>query len=194
MTRLIYLGPPGAGKGTQAKKISNLCHVPHVSTGDTLRTAVAQQTDLGKKAELYMKAGDLVPDELIFGLISERLVGDEAGLGWILDGFPRNVEQASFLDGLLAEIDQKFDCVVNLDVPDEVIVSRLIQRGQQEHRSDDTEATIRHRLDVYRQETEPLIDFYRNRQALVSVNGNQPIEAVTYELIEVLGLKHRGQD
>ncbi|NER79211.1 MAG: adenylate kinase [Leptolyngbya sp. SIO1D8] len=186
MTRLIFLGPPGAGKGTQAKQISNLCKVPHISTGDILRAAVAQQTDLGKKAEFYMTAGELVPDELILGLIGERLTANDTEAGWILDGFPRNVDQASFLDELLAEIDQPFECVVNLDVPDEVIVSRLVQRGLQEGRSDDTESTIRHRLDVYRQLTEPLIDFYRNRQKLVSVDGNQPVEVVTSELLKVV--------
>jgi len=194
VTRLIFLGPPGAGKGTQAKQLSRVCAVPHISTGDTLRTAVAQQTELGKKAEFYMKAGNLVPDELIFGLIRERLAAGDAASGWILDGFPRNVEQAAFLDELLAGISQKFDCVVNLDVPDEVIVSRLIQRGREQGRSDDTESTIRHRLDVYRQETEPLIDFYRNRQVLVSVNGNQPVEEVTEELLKVLGINPSDQD
>ncbi|MBE7386089.1 MAG: adenylate kinase [Leptolyngbya sp. SIO1E4] len=186
MTRMIFLGPPGAGKGTQAKHLSNLCKVPHISTGDILRAAVAQQTDLGKKAKFYMNAGNLVPDELILGMIRERLTADDTTLGWILDGFPRNVEQAAFLDELLTEISQPFECVVNLDVPDEVIVSRLTQRGLQEGRADDTEETIRHRLEVYRQRTEPLIDFYRNRQQLVSVDGNQPIEVVTDDMLKVV--------
>ena len=183
---MIFLGPPGAGKGTQAKHLSNLCKVPHISTGDILRAAVAQQTDLGKKAKFYMNAGNLVPDELILGMIRERLTADDTTLGWILDGFPRNVEQAAFLDELLTEISQPFECVVNLDVPDEVIVSRLTQRGLQEGRADDTEETIRHRLEVYRQRTEPLIDFYRNRQQLVSVDGNQPIEVVTDDMLKVV--------
>ena len=189
MTRLIFLGPPGAGKGTQAKQISKLCNVPHISTGDILRTAVAQQTDLGKKAEFYMNAGELVPDELILGLIRERMTADDTAQGWILDGFPRNVEQAAFLDELLIELNQPLECVVNLDVPDEVIISRLVQRGLQEGRSDDTEETIRNRLDVYRQRTEPLIEFYRNRQRLVSVDGNQLVEVVTGELLKILDLK-----
>ncbi|MBF2034120.1 MAG: adenylate kinase [Leptolyngbyaceae cyanobacterium T60_A2020_046] len=186
MTRLIFLGPPGAGKGTQAKYISDLCSVPHISTGDILRAAVADQTELGKKAEFYMNAGDLVPDELILGLIRERLMADDAKAGWLLDGFPRNVEQATFLDALLSEIQQPFDCVVNLDVPDEVIVARLIQRGHEQGRSDDTEATIRTRLQVYRERTEPLIDFYRSRQQLVSVDGNQTIEVVTEALKKIV--------
>ncbi len=185
-TRLIFLGPPGAGKGTQAKKLSDLCGVPHIATGDILRAAVAHQTELGKKAQFYMDAGELVPDDLILGLIRERLTAEDTANGWILDGFPRNVDQAAFLDELLLAINQPFECVVNLDVPDEVIISRLIQRGQQEGRSDDTEATIRHRLEVYRQLTEPLIDFYRKRQKLVSVDGNQPVEVVTEQLLKVV--------
>ncbi len=186
MTRLILLGPPGAGKGTQAKRLSDFCNVPHISTGDILREAVAQKTELGQKAELFMTAGELVPDELILGLIRERLTDDDTAGGWILDGFPRNVDQAAFLDTLLDEIDQPFECVVNLDVPDEVIIHRLVQRGEQEGRSDDTEATIRHRLEVYRERTEPLIEFYRARQKLVSVDGNQPIELVTDALMKVV--------
>lgn len=186
MTRLIFLGPPGAGKGTQAKQLSDNCQVPHISTGDILRAAVAQQTELGKKAQFYMDAGELVPDELILNMIRERLTAEDALKGWILDGFPRNVEQAAFLDELLQEINQPFECVVNLEVPDEVIISRLVQRGQQEGRSDDTEATIRHRLEVYRERTEPLIDFYRSRQQLVSVDGNQPVKKVTEDLLKVV--------
>jgi len=186
VTRLIFLGPPGAGKGTQAKQLSRTCQVPHISTGDILRAAVANGTELGKKAQFYMDAGELVPDELIINLIRERLIDDDALSGWILDGFPRNVEQAAFLDNLLQEIHQPFECVVNLEVPDEVIVSRLVQRGQEEGRSDDTEATICHRLEVYRERTEPLIDFYRSRQQLVSVDGNQPVEDVTEDLVKVV--------
>lgn len=186
MTRLIFLGPPGAGKGTQAKHLSGSCEVPHISTGDILRSAVKNQTELGKKAQFYMDAGELVPDELIINLIRERLTSEDASEGWILDGFPRNVGQAKFLDQLLVEIEQPLECVVNLEVPDEVIIARLLQRGQQEGRSDDAEETIRHRLDVYRESTEPLIDFYRNRQQLVSINGNQPIEVVKNDLVEAI--------
>ncbi|NJN20229.1 MAG: adenylate kinase [Leptolyngbya sp. RL_3_1] len=186
MTRLVFLGPPGAGKGTQAKQFSELCAVPHISTGDILRSAVSQGTELGKKAQFYMNAGELVPDDLILDLIRERLSSPDVAPGWLLDGFPRNVEQAVFLDTLLEEIGQPFECVVNLDVPDEVLVSRLVQRGLQEGRADDTEETIRNRLEVYRQRTEPLIDFYRSRQQLVSIDGNQPIEVVTEELNKIV--------
>jgi adenylate kinase len=186
VTRLIFLGPPGAGKGTQAKLLSHSFKVPHISTGDILREAVAQKTELGQKAEAFMIAGELVPDDLILGLIRERLVTEDALRGWLLDGFPRNVDQAAFLETLLDSINQPFDCVVNLDVPDEVIINRLLQRGQAEGRADDTEETIRHRLEVYRERTEPLIEFYRHRQKLVSVDGNQPIEAVSDELLRVV--------
>ena len=186
MTRLIFLGPPGAGKGTQAQTLSRDCDVPHISTGDILRSAVANATELGKKAQFYMDAGELVPDELILNMIRERLAEDGALSGWILDGFPRNVEQAAFLDELLKEINQPFDCVVNLEVPDEVIISRLVSRGKEEGRSDDTESTIRNRLEVYRERTEPLIDFYRSRQQLVSIDGNQPIEDVNEDLAKVV--------
>lgn len=158
--------------------LSQACHVPHISTGDILRVAVAEQTNLGKKAAFYMNAGELVPDELILDLIRDRLGKSDADSGWILDGFPRNVPQATFLDTLLEDIQQPCEFVVNLDVPDEVLVARLLSRG----RADDNESVIRNRLEVYRNQTEPLIDFYRDRQQLVSVDGNQPVESVTDEL------------
>ena len=158
------------------------CSVPHISTGDILRAAVANGTELGKKAEAYMSAGELVPDALILDLIRERLAQDDAQSGWVLDGFPRNVPQAEFLIKLLDQIEQPADVVANLDVADEVIVTRLLKRG----RTDDQESVIRHRLEVYRQQTAPLIDFYRDRQQLVSVDGNQPTEAVYASLKSVI--------
>ena len=178
MTRLIFLGAPGAGKGTQAKLIANLCRIPHVSTGDILRAAVENQTSLGLQAKLYMNKGDLVPDQLVFALIQERLNNHDAQEGWILDGFPRNVAQAEFLDSLLNEIDQPCDYVVNLDVPDDVLVQRMLERG----RTDDTEEVIRNRLKVYREQTSPLIDFYSKRKKLAVVNGDQLLDGVTDNL------------
>lgn len=178
MTRLIFLGPPGAGKGTQALLLAKDCEVPHISTGDILRSAVAVGSELGQKAEQYMSAGELVPDELILDLIQERLGQDDTQAGWLLDGFPRNVPQAEFLQKLLEQIEQPVDFVVNLDVEDDVIVARLLQRG----REDDEESVILNRLQVYREQTEPLIDFYRSRQQLVSVDGNQTMDVVHADL------------
>jgi adenylate kinase len=174
VARLIFLGPPGAGKGTQAQRLAHLSNLPHISTGDILRSAVAQKTDLGLKARSYMEQGELVPDQLILDLVRQRLSQFDTQVGWILDGFPRNVDQAAFLD----EIDQSCDHVVNLEVPDEVLIDRLLKRK----RPDDTEEVIRRRLEVYREETAPLIDLYRDRQQLVSINGNQPVESVTTDL------------
>jgi len=182
VVRLIFLGPPGAGKGTQANVLAETCKVPHISTGDILRGAVASSTDLGMKAKGYMDRGELVPDDLILNMVGNRLDEEDTRLGWILDGFPRNVSQAKFLDVLLEQISQQYDCVVNLDVSDEVIVSRLLDRG----RDDDNESVIRTRLSVYREQTAPLINFYRDRQMLVSVDGNQPVEDVTACLSKVI--------
>jgi adenylate kinase len=174
VTRLDFFGPPGAGKGTQAALLANDCEVPHISTGDILRSAVTAGSKLGQKADHYMSAGELVPDDLVLDLIEERLGQEDAKQGWLLDGFPRNVPQAEFLQKILEQIDQPADFVVNLDVEDAVIVARLLQRG----RKDDEESVILNRLEVYRQQTEPLIEFYRDRQQLVSVDGNQTMEAV----------------
>lgn len=179
---MILLGPPGAGKGTQAKTLSDFWKIPHISTGDILRHAVSNQTPLGQKAQSFMDRGELVPDQLVVDLIRERLNQQDASGGWILDGFPRNVTQADFLDLLLSEIEQPYDRVVNLEVPDEVLVTRMLGRG----RKDDTEETIRRRLDVYRQQTAPLIDFYSHRNHLSSVNGNLPMEEVTEELKQIM--------
>jgi adenylate kinase len=181
MTRLIFLGPPGAGKGTQAKFLADVLNIPHISTGDILRSAIAQATDLGQKAQSYVDKGELVPDELLLDLIRERLNQPDAQTGWILDGFPRNVNQASFLEQLLQELNQSCHCV-NLEVPDEVLVARMLGRG----RKDDNEDTIRRRLEVYRNDTEPLIGFYRDRSVLKSINGDRSVEEVTESLKQLV--------
>ncbi len=178
MTRLIFLGPPGAGKGTQAQNLAHTFKIAHISTGDILRSAVAQETELGLKAKSYMEQGELVPDQLILDLVRDRLQQPDAVSGWILDGFPRNASQAAFLESLLQEINQDCNSVINLEVPDDVIIERLLSRGRQ----DDNEEVIRHRLEVYREQTTPLIDFYQKRDRLVSVNGNQPVDSVTAAL------------
>jgi len=182
VARLIFLGPPGAGKGTQAKILAEAQKVPHISTGDILRNAVAQQTPLGQKAQSYMDRGELVPDQVMLDLVRDRLGHADVTTGWILDGFPRTAVQANFLDELLQEIHQACDRVVYCDVPDEILVRRLHERIKKEGRSDDSEDVVRHRLEVYRQQTAPLIDFYRARQQLVTIDGNQAVEVVTAEL------------
>ena len=187
MSRLIFLGVPGAGKGTQAMILSESQGIPHISTGDILRAAVKKQTALGLEAKGFMDAGNLVPDSLVINMIRERLQEPDALKGWILDGFPRTLEQAGFLEKLLQEINQVCDRTVNLDVEDEIVVKRLVERGKESGRSDDTEATIRHRLQVYRDLTEPLIAFYQSRGLLVTVNGDQPMDAVTTALKTAIG-------
>ncbi|PPS45220.1 adenylate kinase [Chroococcidiopsis sp. TS-821] len=183
MTRLIFLGAPGAGKGTQAQTLAHHRNIPHVSTGDILRQAMQKQTPLGVRAQDYVSRGELVPDQLVNDLVEERLDEPDAQDGWILDGFPRKVSQAFFLDELLQQKQIHQDVrVINLEVPDDVLIARLLGRG----RADDNEEVIRRRLEVYREQTAPLIDFYRDRQQLVSVNGNQSLEEVTAELLNVI--------
>jgi adenylate kinase len=182
VTRLIFLGPPGSGKGTQAQILAEQLNIPHISTGEILRQAMIEQTPLGIKAQSYVNSGELVPDQLVQDLVKERLSQPDTKSGWILDGFPRKVTQAVFLEELLEKLYQGGEGVVNLDAPDDVVVTRLLSRG----RKDDTEEVIRRRLEVYRTETAPLIDYYRDRQKLLSVNGNQSQEQVTTELKKVI--------
>ncbi|MDP8965732.1 MAG: adenylate kinase [Cyanobacteriota bacterium] len=180
-TRLIFLGPPGAGKGTQAKLLAEILKIPHISTGDILRGAVAQATPLGQKAQAYMEKGELVPDELLLDLVRDRLNQSDAQNGWILDGFPRNVSQASFLDNLLQETNQTCECI-NLEVPDEVLIERMLGRG----RTDDTPEAIRTRLDIYHNDTAPLIGYYRDRSSLKVIDGDRPLEDVTDSLKQLV--------
>ena len=186
MVQFIFLGPPGSGKGTQAARLSELFQVPHISTGDILRTHVAEQTDLGQTAKAYMDSGDLVPNELILSMVRDRLHQPDTERGWILDGFPRNVAQATFVEELVGQQPARSAAnngkervnAINLEVPDGVLIERLLSRG----RADDSEETIRHRLQVYHEQTEPLIQYYRDRNQLNVVNGNLPVDRVTDEL------------
>ena len=180
--RLIFLGPPGAGKGTQAQILSENHQIPHVSTGDILRAAVKSESSLGTQAKEYMDGGELVPDALILDLIQDRLSHEDTANGWILDGFPRNVNQAAFLEELLEELDQNADRVLNLEVPDEVLVSRLLERK----RGDDNEETIRRRLHVYHRDTVPVINFYQQRDTLKTIDGNRTMEEVSELLSEAI--------
>ncbi|MGB3655820.1 MAG: adenylate kinase [Rivularia sp. (in: cyanobacteria)] len=182
MTRIIFLGPPGAGKGTQAKNLAQHWQVPHISTGDILREAIKQQTPLGVKAKSYVDSGQLVPNELVQDMVSERLHMADTSSGWILDGFPRTVNQAIFLDNLLQKMNLDGAMVVNIDVPDDVVLGRLLERG----RKDDTEVVIRRRLQVYRSETTPLIDYYGDRKQLVVIDGNKSEGEVTSNLRDLI--------
>lgn len=186
MVKLVFLGPPGAGKGTQAARLAGVYNVAHVSTGEILRSNVARQTPLGIQAKEYMSRGDLVPDSLIRNMIEHRLAEPDTQVGWILDGFPRNVNQASFVDELLSKKKSSENSslfrVINLVVSDEILVKRLLARG----RADDNEETIRHRLQIHHQETEPLIEFYQQREQLVSIDGDRPVDEVAQALTEAI--------
>lgn len=206
---IVLLGAPGAGKGTQAAKLVEKYHMAHISTGDILRAAVKNQTELGLEAKKYMDAGDLVPDELVIGLVKERLQDEDTQAGFILDGFPRTSMQAVALDSELAELNRPLDAAVLVDVDKEVIIKRLTSRrmcrdcgyigtdkdavcpkcgGEMYQRDDDNEATVRNRLDVYESSTAPLIDYYRGCDLLVTIDGDQDPEVVFDEIQKALHL------
>ncbi|MCP4966694.1 MAG: adenylate kinase [bacterium] len=164
--RLIFLGPQGSGKGTQASRLARLMGVPHISTGAMLREAVADGTELGRKADAIMQAGDLVPDDLVVAMVGERLSQPDAKCGYLLDGFPRNVAQAEALDAVLED---PLDAVVRLDVPHEELMKRMLLRAEAEGRADDTEEGISRRLEIYWEETAPLSGYYANTGVAVRV-------------------------
>ena len=176
--RLILLGPPGAGKGTQGHQLAEQYGIPEISTGDILRGAVSAGTPLGVEAKSYMDRGDLVPDAVMIGIVRERLTQSDTEPGFILDGFPRTVAQANALDQMLQENQQPIDHVVSIEVPDEELVQRLVRRGEIESRQDDTEAVIRARLEVYHQNTSPLVDYYRQTGLLRSIPGVGTVEDI----------------
>ena len=184
MLRLIFLGPPGAGKGTQAATLGQYWKIPHISTGDLLRQAVAEQNILGKQASSFMDKGELVPDSLVIELIRERLNQVDSQQGWILDGFPRSISQAQTLEELLQSIQKTYDYVIYFQVETEALVRRMLGRGRQ----DDNEVTIRRRFEVYQEQTLPLIDFYRQRGCLKIVDGNASVADVTNTLLELMSL------
>lgn len=206
---LVLLGAPGAGKGTQAKKLVEEFGTPHISTGDMLRAAVSAGTELGKKAKSYMDAGDLVPDEVIIGLVEERLQQPDAEKGFILDGFPRTSAQAVALDAQLAKMERPLDAALLIDVDFDVIVKRLAGRrvckdcsypgteadttcpkcgGEMYQRPDDNEQSVRNRLDVYQNSTAPLIDYYRGCDLLVSIDGDRDPDVVYADIKKTLNL------
>lgn len=182
---LLLMGPPGAGKGTQANRLASGRGLVKLSTGDMLREHVKRGTELGKRAQGIMEAGDLVPDDLIIAMVRRELEGQQT-VRVLLDGFPRTPGQAAALDALLAEHDTSVTAAVALEVDSEELVRRLLQRSRDEGRFDDNEATIRKRMEVYRNETQPLIDYYRGQAKLVTVDGMGEMDDVTERVVEVL--------
>ena len=212
--KIIMLGAPGAGKGTQAKKIADKYQVPHISTGDIFRANIKNGTELGKKAKTYMDQGLLVPDELVVDLVVDRLAQEDCAKGCVLDGFPRTIPQAESLDAALNAKGEAIDYAIDVDVPDENIINRMSGRracvacGATYHivhiptkvegicdrcgenlilRDDDKPETVKKRLDVYHEQTQPLIDYYTSKNVLKSVDGTQDMEAVFQAIVDILG-------
>lgn len=212
--KIIMLGAPGAGKGTQAKMIAEKCGIPHISTGDIFRANIKNGTELGAKAKEYMDKGLLVPDELVCNLVVDRIQQADCEKGYILDGFPRTIPQAEALEAALNAIEQKLDYAIDIDVPDENIINRMSGRracvgcGATYHvlfnptkvegkcdvcgeslilRDDDKPETVKKRLDVYHTQTQPLIDFYTERKVLVEVDGTQSMDKVFDDIMKILG-------
>ena len=212
--KIIMLGAPGAGKGTQAKMIAEKCGIPHISTGDIFRANIKNGTELGAKAKEYMDKGLLVPDELVCDLVVDRIQQADCEKGYILDGFPRTIPQAEALEAALNAIEQKLDYAIDIDVPDENIINRMSGRracvgcGATYHvlfnptkvegkcdvcgeslilRDDDNPETVKKRLDVYHTQTQPLIDFYTERKVLVEVDGTQSMDKVFDDIMKILG-------
>jgi adenylate kinase len=184
--RIVLLGAPGSGKGTQAKRLKVDLGIAHISTGDLLRAAVKAGTPLGLKAKAVMESGQLVSDDIVLGLLEERLAEADTKPGFILDGYPRNLAQANALDGLLARVGQPLDAVVKLNVPDAAIVKRCEIRFEQEHRADDNPETVRKRLAVYAEQTAPVADFYARRGLLTEIDGVGDIEAIGDRVLAAL--------
>jgi adenylate kinase len=182
--RIVLLGPPGAGKGTQAQHLAERLGVPSISTGDMLRAAVAAGSELGRRVDSVMASGALVDDALMAEVVRERVAQPDTGRGYLLDGYPRTLPQAETLAGILEDAGQELDAVLLVDVPEDELVRRTLLRG----RGDDKEEVIRERLRVYREKTEPLIGYYRKRGLLREIDGNRPIEEVTSRMYAALGV------
>ena len=183
---ILLLGPQGAGKGTQAKRIAAEYGLPHIATGEMLRHAIAAGTPLGRKVKPIYDSGGLVPDDLMIELIRERLSEPDAAEGFVLDGFPRTFVQAEALDAMLRDIDRPLSLVLELQVPDEVAIERLSRRAEIEGRADDTPEAIRRRLSLYHEETEPLVEYYRTRGNVVGIHGDRSENEVFSEIQQAL--------
>ncbi len=210
---ILLMGPPGAGKGTQAAELKERFRIPHISTGDMFRAAIKEGTELGRRAKSYMDEGKLVPDEVTIGIVAERLAKDDCKKGFLLDGFPRTVEQADALTGILDKLGLKLKAVLNISVPKEDLIERAVGRrickkcgatyhtkfnppkkegvcdvcgGELYQRADDTAETMTNRLSVYEESTKPLIDYYKKAGVYTEIDGRQPIDKVTADLVATL--------
>jgi adenylate kinase len=190
MTHLLILGPPGAGKGTQSARLATLFAIPAIATGDIFRLNIKNGTPLGQQVKSIVDAGDYVPDSLTNELVRTRLLEPDAADGFLLDGYPRTIEQVGYLDSALAARKQSLDAVIRLEADTEAVVARLRKRAVEQGRVDDSEDAIRHRQDVFRRETAPLVEVYRQRGLLVAVDGLGQIDAVTQRI--VVALAQRG--
>jgi adenylate kinase len=191
MMKLLLIGPPGAGKGTQASKLSEVFGIPAISTGDIFRENVKNQTPLGIEAKSYMDSGEYVPDDLTNKLVRDRLQNPDCVNGFLLDGYPRTADQVQELDSILKETNSKLDAVVQLTADSEEVVRRLAKRAIEQGRSDDTEDVLRNRLSVYEEQTAPLISVYQSRGLLVKVDGLGEIAEVTKRITEALDSKNQ---
>jgi adenylate kinase len=187
MMRIVLMGPPGAGKGTQAAKIAERLQVPHISTGDIFRANLAAGTPLGLEAKRYMEAGEYVPDEVTNSMVAARLAEQDAAAGFILDGYPRTLAQVDELDSILSGLGGQLDKVVKITADTDEVVARLLNRAKEQGRADDTEAVIRRRMDVYAEQTAPLVRVYTERNLLVKVDGMGSMDDVTGRLLAALG-------
>jgi adenylate kinase len=181
--RLLLIGAPGAGKGTQATRIADHFHVAHISSGDLLRDHVARETAIGRTAQEYMERGDLVPNEVVLDMLRKPVTEAVAAGGYVLDGFPRTVEQAEAAYAVAKDLGVAVQVAVHLAVEPVSLVERLVERGRESGRSDDTPDVIKHRIEVYEQMTQPLLDYYAERERLITVNGDRPIDEVTWSVI-----------
>ena len=186
MTRLLLIGTPGAGKGTQAQRLSETFDIPAISTGDIFRLNVKNETELGKQAKAFMDRGEYVPDSLTNELVRDRLSNADATDGFLLDGYPRTADQVQELDDILAEKNQQLDAVVMLSADVDEVVRRLLNRAIEQGRADDTEDVIRHRLDVYEEQTAPLISVYAARGLVITVDGLGEVADVTNRIVDAL--------
>ena len=186
MTRLLLIGMPGAGKGTQAERLSHAYGIPAISTGDIFRHNVKNETELGKQAKAFMDRGEYVPDSLTNALVRDRLSHEDAKNGFLLDGYPRTADQVAELDDILSSMGEKLDAVVNITANTDEVVKRLLNRAKEQGRADDTEDVIRRRLEVYEEQTAPLIAIYESRGLVRTVDGLGEVDEVTARIVDTL--------